>query len=274
MNQLRPVNPASTTELQGRINDFKKRGSNLRGKQQSTLGVYWQWLLCNYSHQIIDTVGDLEFTNPELVPVALLQGVRDEEEPWNLYLLFLSFLFLFLTFSLSDFSSFLFHLFPIENKNNLVQTFLPFPFLPHQTLFTFFQKQSQFWDDRPISRTSIGTQEFNFSSLAPLSLHLWSFKNEWTRASWKITFPLWWSARHDFDLTSCFLGENNPFSVVPKPKSNSFPSFTFTFPRDPGSLNAPAWSWCHLGCCTLPWYLNSGIRWFLILAGNGLNLNS
>lgn len=77
---LQPQAPATTTELQGRIEDFKKRGSNLRGKKQSTLGVYWQWLLCNYAHQILQTVGSLEFTDPELVPIALIQGVSGDDE--------------------------------------------------------------------------------------------------------------------------------------------------------------------------------------------------
>lgn len=76
--QMRTQAPAQTTELQGRIEDFKRRGSNLRGKKQATLGVYWQWLICNYSHQITDTVGSLEFTDPELVPIALIQGIKTE----------------------------------------------------------------------------------------------------------------------------------------------------------------------------------------------------
>jgi len=78
MSEMRPSSPPKTTELLGRIEDFKKRGSNLRGKTQASLGVYWEWLLCNYSHQIVETVGTLEFTDPQLVPLALIQGITEE----------------------------------------------------------------------------------------------------------------------------------------------------------------------------------------------------
>lgn len=75
ISKFNPPLPNKTTEFNGRLQDFLKRGTNMRQSRQVSLGEYYQWLLCNYGDQLLDAVGTLEFTDPDLVPNALIQGL-------------------------------------------------------------------------------------------------------------------------------------------------------------------------------------------------------
>eukprot|EP01104_Vermistella_antarctica_P010062 TRINITY_DN2654_c0_g1_i1.p1 TRINITY_DN2654_c0_g1~~TRINITY_DN2654_c0_g1_i1.p1 ORF type:complete len:884 (+),score=248.65 TRINITY_DN2654_c0_g1_i1:97-2748(+) len=71
--------PERTTHLEGLIEDFKSRGSDVRGTKQSSLAPYFQWLICTYGEQIMSTFGSLGFTSAELIPLALISDIRREE---------------------------------------------------------------------------------------------------------------------------------------------------------------------------------------------------
>ena len=64
--------------------DFIQRGSELGGREQVSLGVYWQWVVYTYGLPLLDAVGSFRFLLTELVPLPLIlegQNVVDIEAP-------------------------------------------------------------------------------------------------------------------------------------------------------------------------------------------------
>ncbi len=70
--QLTPVAPKSTPVMQGLMNDFIDRGTEVSGKKQNGLGIYWQWLLYTYGYQLLDNFGTFRFLLTELVPLETI----------------------------------------------------------------------------------------------------------------------------------------------------------------------------------------------------------
>ncbi|WP_338792257.1 reverse transcriptase domain-containing protein [Bernardetia sp. MNP-M8] len=70
--QLSPVAPKSTPVMQGLMNDFIDRGTEVSGKKQNGLGIYWQWLLYTYGYQLLDSFGTFRFLLTELVPLETI----------------------------------------------------------------------------------------------------------------------------------------------------------------------------------------------------------
>ena len=67
--KLSPLAPKSTPVMQGLMNDFIDRGTEVSGKKQNSLGIYWQWLLYTYGYQLLDSFGTFRFLMTELVPL-------------------------------------------------------------------------------------------------------------------------------------------------------------------------------------------------------------
>lgn len=70
--QLMPIAPKSTPVMQGLMNDFIDRGTEVSGKKQNGLGIYWQWLLYTYGYQLLDSFGTFRFLLTELVPLETI----------------------------------------------------------------------------------------------------------------------------------------------------------------------------------------------------------
>lgn len=70
--QLQPLAPKSTPVMQGLMNDFIDRGTEVSGKKQNGLGIYWQWLLYTYGYQLLDSFGTFRFLMTELVPLETI----------------------------------------------------------------------------------------------------------------------------------------------------------------------------------------------------------
>ena len=76
--------PAQTPHLKALMADFIQRGSELGGREQVSLGVYWQWVVYTYGLPLLDAVGSFRFLLTELVPLPLIlegQNVVDIEAP-------------------------------------------------------------------------------------------------------------------------------------------------------------------------------------------------
>ncbi|RUS29481.1 hypothetical protein BC938DRAFT_480613 [Jimgerdemannia flammicorona] len=80
--------PESNSQYDMLLNDFNERGLRLYGRKSANewdygssfnLGTYWKWIICNYSEELLENFGHVEFMTAQVVPVSLILAIRRED---------------------------------------------------------------------------------------------------------------------------------------------------------------------------------------------------
>ncbi len=64
--------PKDTVVMKSLMNDFIDRGSEVTGRDQKGLSIYWKWVLYTYGSQILADFGTFRFIETELVPLQVV----------------------------------------------------------------------------------------------------------------------------------------------------------------------------------------------------------
>eukprot|EP01117_Protostelium_nocturnum_P014261 TRINITY_DN5419_c0_g1_i4.p1 TRINITY_DN5419_c0_g1~~TRINITY_DN5419_c0_g1_i4.p1 ORF type:complete len:865 (+),score=266.24 TRINITY_DN5419_c0_g1_i4:186-2780(+) len=70
--------PPHSEEFSKLVRMFCRRGTEMRGRRQTNLSLYWKWIVFNYSEQILDAFGSLEFASAGSVPLHLILSIKKE----------------------------------------------------------------------------------------------------------------------------------------------------------------------------------------------------